>query len=87
MIGEPTELGEQVKATDMWRSAEEEGLRRTLTQGMELLLERIEQARAGAPTVSAADVFFLHDTHGFPYETTSELLAEEGLESRATSRC
>ena len=80
MGGTYPELGEQAEATDMWLSAEEEGFGRTLTQGMELLLERIEQARAaGRSTVSAADVFLLHDTHGFPYEMTSELLAEEGL--------
>jgi len=74
------ELGEQADATDMWLSAEEEGFGRTLTQGMEMLDERIEQARtAGRSTVSAADVFRLHDTHGFPYEMTSELLAGQGL--------
>jgi alanyl-tRNA synthetase len=74
------ELHEQADATDMWLSAEEEGFGRTLTQGMEMLDERIEQARAAErSTVSAADVFLLHDTHGFPYEMTSELLAEQGL--------
>jgi alanyl-tRNA synthetase len=80
MGGAYPELQEQADATDMWLSAEEEGFGRTLTQGMELLDERIEEARsAGRATVSAADVFRLHDTHGFPYEMTSELLAEQGL--------
>jgi alanyl-tRNA synthetase len=80
MGGAYPELQEQTDATDMWLSAEEEGFGRTLTQGMELLDERIEEARsAGRATVSAADVFRLHDTHGFPYEMTSELLAEQGL--------
>jgi alanyl-tRNA synthetase len=74
------ELGEQADATDMWLSSEEEGFGRTLTQGMEMLDERIQQARAsGSTSVAAADVFLLHDTHGFPYEMTSELLAEHGL--------
>ena len=87
MGGAYPELQEQADATDMWLSAEEEGFGHTLTQGMEMLDERIEEARsAGRSTVSAADVFRLHDTHGFPYEMTSELLAEQGLGSRATSR-
>jgi alanyl-tRNA synthetase len=81
MAGAYPELVEQAEATDMWLSAEEEGFGRTLAQGMELLREQIEQARAaGLTSVAAADVFRLHDTHGFPYEMTSELLAEEGLE-------
>jgi alanyl-tRNA synthetase len=80
MGGAYPELQEQADATDMWLSAEEEGFGRTLTQGMELLDARIEEARsAGRATVSAADVFLLHDTHGFPYEMTNELLAEQGL--------
>jgi len=74
------ELREQAAATDMWLSAEEEGFGRTLAQGMEILREHIAQARlAGRSTVPASDVFTLHDTHGFPYEMTSELLAEEDL--------
>jgi alanyl-tRNA synthetase len=80
MGGAYPELGEQAEVTDMWLSAEEEGFRRTLTQGMEILDERMEEARStGRSTVSAADVFRLHDTHGFPYEMTNELLAEQGL--------
>ena len=34
---------------------------------------------AGARAIAAEEVFRLHDTYGFPYEMTSELLAEEGL--------
>ncbi len=74
------ELREQADATDMWLAAEEEGFGRTLAQGMDMLREQIEQARsAGRSSVAAADVFRLHDTHGFPYEMTSELLAGEGI--------
>jgi alanyl-tRNA synthetase len=74
------ELGEQADATDMWLAAEEESFGRTLAQGMELLREQIEQARAaGRSSVPAVEVFTLHDTHGFPYEMTSELLAEADL--------
>jgi len=80
MGGAYPELGEQTEVTDMWLAAEEEGFGRTLTQGMEMLDELREQAlSAGRSAVSAADVFFLHDTHGFPYEMTRELLAEVGL--------
>jgi alanyl-tRNA synthetase len=74
------ELREQADATDMWLSAEEEGFGRTLAQGLQMLREQIEAARSfGRDAVAAAEVFRLHDTHGFPYEMTSELLAEEGL--------
>jgi alanyl-tRNA synthetase len=74
------ELIEQAEVTDMWLAAEEESFGRTLAQGMELLRGHIAAAAdAGSSTVSAADVFTLHDTHGFPYEMTSELLADQGL--------
>jgi alanyl-tRNA synthetase len=80
MGGVYPELHEQADATDMWLAAEEEGFGRTLAQGMDMLREHIEQARsAGRSSVAAVDVFTLHDTHGFPYEMTGELLAEEGL--------
>jgi alanyl-tRNA synthetase len=80
MGGAYPELYEHADATDMWLSAEEEGFGRTLAQGMEMLRGHIEAARSqGRSSVAAEDVFTLHDTHGFPYEMTSELLAEEGL--------
>ncbi len=75
------ELGEQSEVTDMWLAAEEESFGRTLAQGMTTLREHIDRAREqGRGTIPAEDVFRLHDTYGFPYEMTSELLAEEGLE-------
>jgi alanyl-tRNA synthetase len=74
------ELGEQAAAIAEWTAAEEEGFGRTLAQGMTTLRRHIEQAHtAGSSAVAAADVFRLHDTFGFPYEMTSELLGEEGL--------
>ena len=74
------ELIEQAEVTDMWLAAEEESFGRTLAQGMELLRGHIAAAsEAGRSTVAAADVFTLHDTHGFPYEMTTELLAEQDL--------
>jgi alanyl-tRNA synthetase len=80
MGGAYPELREQADATDMWLSAEEDGFGRTLAHGLQMLREQIEAARSsGRGAVAAAEVFRLHDTHGFPYEMTSELLAEEGL--------
>jgi alanyl-tRNA synthetase len=74
------ELNEQADAIDMWLSAEEEGFGRTLTQGLGTLHLHIDNARsAGRSSVPAVEVFRLHDTYGFPYELTSELLAEERL--------
>jgi alanyl-tRNA synthetase len=80
MGGTYPELHEQRSAIEKWLSAEEESFGRTLAQGMATLLLHIDQARdAGRSSVPAAEVFRLHDTYGFPYEMTSELLAEEGL--------
>ncbi len=80
MGGSYPELGEHAEAIDMWLAAEEEGFGRTLAQGLTTLNEYMERARvAGSATVPAADVFRLHDTFGFPYEMTSELLAEQGM--------
>src|SRR5271154_3724296 len=80
MGGAYPELGEHRAAINEWLSAEEEGFGRTLAQGISTLRGHIEQARAaGGSTVSATDVFRLHDTYGFPYEMTRELLDEGGL--------
>ncbi|HEX5851612.1 MAG TPA: alanine--tRNA ligase, partial [Solirubrobacteraceae bacterium] len=80
MGGSYPELREHAEAIDMWLAAEEEGFGRTLAQGLTTLNEYMERARvAGSVTVGAEDVFRLHDTFGFPYEMTSELLAEEGM--------
>ncbi len=80
MGGAYPELYEQADAIDMWLSAEEEGFGRTLAQGLGTLRLHIDHARsAGRTSVPALEVFRLHDTYGFPYEMTSELLSEEGL--------
>ncbi len=80
MGGAYPELGEQAEAIEQWASAEEEGFGRTLAQGMAMLSSQIESVReAGGGSVAAEQVFRLHDTYGFPYEMTVELLAEEGL--------
>jgi alanyl-tRNA synthetase len=74
------ELKEQWPTIERWARAEEESFGRTLEQGERLLGELVERAKAeNTSWVSAEDAFRLHDTYGFPYEMTKELLAEEGL--------
>ncbi|HEX4837465.1 MAG TPA: alanine--tRNA ligase, partial [Solirubrobacteraceae bacterium] len=74
------ELSEQREAIDKWSSSEEESFGRTLEQGMGVLRSHIDRARGeGHDFVRAEDAFKLHDTFGFPFELTGELLAEEGL--------
>jgi len=74
------ELEREWAAIERWARAEEESFSRTLEQGERLLAELIERAKADKTSwVSAEDAFKLHDTYGFPYEMTKELLAEEGL--------
>jgi alanyl-tRNA synthetase len=63
-----------------WTAAEEEGFGRTLTQGERLLGELTAAARTrGETEIAAEDAFRLHDTFGFPFEMTRELLGEQGL--------
>ncbi len=65
---------------ERWARAEEVSFGHTLEQGERLLAEVIDRAKADSTSwVSAEDAFKLHDTFGFPYEMTKELLAEEGL--------
>ncbi len=80
MGGAYPELAENAEAIEMWLAAEEDGFGRTLAQGMGTLRLHIDQARStGRSGVPAEEVFRLHDTYGFPYDMTRELLAEEGL--------
>jgi alanyl-tRNA synthetase len=63
-----------------WTAAEEEGFGRTLANGQRLLDELIAAARARRSSeIAAADAFKLHDTYGFPFELTQELLGEQEL--------
>jgi alanyl-tRNA synthetase len=63
-----------------WVTDEEESFGRTLDRGSELLAQLVAQAKEAATSwIDAADAFRLHDTYGFPYDLTKELLAEEGL--------
>ncbi len=63
-----------------WVNDEEESFGRTLERGTELLRRLIVTAKESETSwIDAADAFKLHDTYGFPYDLTKELLAEEGL--------
>jgi alanyl-tRNA synthetase len=63
-----------------WVNDEEESFGRTLVRGQELLARLVADAREeGTSWIDAADAFKLHDTYGFPYDLTKELLAEQGL--------
>jgi alanyl-tRNA synthetase len=74
------ELTEQRDTILKWAAAEEESFRRTLAQGERLLSDLVRRAKEdGTSWIDAEDAFRLHDTFGFPYELTKELLAEEGL--------
>jgi alanyl-tRNA synthetase len=63
-----------------WVGDEEESFGRTLERGTELLERLVAEAKgSGTSWIEAADTFKLHDTYGFPYDLTKELLAEQGL--------
>jgi alanyl-tRNA synthetase len=80
MRGPYPELQDQLPEIVRWAEAEEQGFGRTLEQGERMLAEIVQRAKdEGTSWVDAEDAFRLHDTFGFPYEMTQELLAEQGL--------
>ena len=88
MAGAYPELVEQRVPIERWLAAEEEAFGRTLEQGTLLLEELIERALdADEEGIAAADAFELHDTYGFPFDLTRELVAERslGVDPRASS--
>jgi alanyl-tRNA synthetase len=73
-------LAEERETIMRWVADEEQSFSRTLDRGTALLSRLIAEAREGGTSwVDAEDAFRLHDTYGFPYDLTKELLAEEGL--------
>jgi alanyl-tRNA synthetase len=73
-------LVEERESVMRWVGDEEESFGRTLDRGSELLARLASEAKdQGTSWVDAADAFQLHDTYGFPYDLTKELLAEEGI--------
>jgi alanyl-tRNA synthetase len=74
------ELAEERETIERWIADEEESFGRTLERGTELLERLIAEAnQAETSWIDAEDAFRLHDTYGFPYDLTKELLADEGL--------
>ena len=63
-----------------WANDEEESFGRTLDRGLQMVRDLIRHAHEDRTSwIDADDAFKLHDTYGFPYDLTKELLAEEGL--------
>jgi len=74
------ELATERATIERWVGDEEESFGRTLERGSELLERLVGEAeQSGTSWIDAADAFKLHDTYGFPYDLTKELLAERGL--------
>jgi alanyl-tRNA synthetase len=74
------ELGVERETIARWVGDEEESFGRTLERGSELLERLVAEARESETSwIEAADAFELHDTYGFPYDLTKELLVERGL--------
>jgi alanyl-tRNA synthetase len=59
---------------------EEERFHETLSDGLAILAEISERAKAAGQTViSGADAFKLYDTYGFPFDLTEDYASEHGL--------
>jgi alanyl-tRNA synthetase len=80
MSGAYPELAAEGETIARWVGDEEESFGRTLERGTQLLEQLVVEAKeSGTSWIDAADAFKLHDTYGFPYDLTKELLAERGL--------
>ncbi|MFI5028945.1 MAG: alanine--tRNA ligase, partial [Solirubrobacterales bacterium] len=74
------ELHAERATIERWIADEEESFGHTLERGTELLEGLVSEAKQDETSwIDAADAFKLHDTYGFPYDLTKELLAEQGL--------
>jgi alanyl-tRNA synthetase len=74
------ELNAESEPIARWFGDEEESFGRTLERGTALLEQLVTDAKKSETSwVDAADAFKLHDTYGFPYDLTKELLAARGL--------
>ncbi len=57
---------------------EETQFRRTLANGLKILDDQLADVPAGGE-LSGSVAFLLHDTYGFPYEVTEEVVSERGF--------
>ncbi len=74
------ELPEERELVTKWLDSEEQSFGRTLEQGTKLLDDVIARAKDdGEEGISAQDAFLLHDTFGFPFDLTLEIVAEHEL--------
>jgi len=74
------ELAAERETVRRWVNDEEESFGRTLDRGMQMVRDLIRHAHEDRTSwIEAEEAFKLHDTYGFPYDLTRELLAEEGL--------
>jgi alanyl-tRNA synthetase len=74
MGGAYPELRSEHERIDKWVRAEEQSFGQTLEQGMTLLEGHLKDG-----SLDAAIAFQLHDTFGFPIETTIEIAAEHDI--------
>ncbi len=78
-VAHPVIVDERERIT-RWVQSESEAFGKTLDRGTELLDQVVERALAdGNSWISADDAFLLHDTYGFPYDLTREMIAGRGL--------
>jgi alanyl-tRNA synthetase len=60
---------------------EEESFRRTLNRGLKMIDEEVAQLKqTGGKVISGEATFFLHDTHGFPWDLTQIIARERGYD-------
>jgi len=75
------ELEQHRGMIDEIASQEEQRFGMTLEQGNAILMQSIEETRChGGHMVEGEVAFRLHDTYGFPFDLTREIIQDEGLD-------
>lgn len=74
------DVKEQLNFTRRIAAAEEDTFRTTLTRGLVMLGEMVDEAeKAGEKELPGEKAFVLYDTYGMPADLTEEILKERGL--------